>query len=72
MAISAADPLNLTGILDAGERVRAAARHRIVYHDGVPLAVRERDIVRELAPVDPRLAGEVSRALKPRRMPLVV
>ena len=72
VAISAADPLNLTGIVDAGERIRAAGRNRIAYHDGVPVAVREGDFVRELSPVDPRLAGEVSRALKPRRMPLVV
>ena len=72
VAISAADPLNLTGIVDAGERVRAAGRNRIAYHDGVPVAVREGDFVRELSAVDPRLAGEVSRALKPRRMPLVV
>ena len=71
-AISAADPVNLTGILDAGERIRAAARNRIVYHDGVPLAVREGDVVRELAPIDPQMAADVSRALKPRRQPLVV
>jgi ATP-dependent Lhr-like helicase len=72
IAISAADPLNLTGIVDAGERVRAAGRNRIVYHEGVPLAVREGDFVRELAPIDPRIAAGVSRALKPRRTPLVV
>ena len=72
MAISAADPINLTGILDAGERIRAAARNRIVYHDGVPLAVREGDVVRELTPIDPQMAADVSRALKPRRQPLVV
>jgi ATP-dependent Lhr-like helicase len=72
ITISAADPLNLTGIVDAGERVRAAGRNRIVYHEGVPLAVREGDFVRELAPIDPRIAAGVSRALKPRRTPLVV
>ena len=72
IAISAADPLNLTGIVDAGERVRAAGRNRIVYHEGVPLAVREGDFVRELAPIDPRIAGAVSRALRSRTTPLVV
>src|SRR5207247_3026966 len=39
LAISAADPLNLAGIVTAGERVRAAGRNRLVYRDGVPLAV---------------------------------
>jgi ATP-dependent Lhr-like helicase len=66
ITISGADPLNLAGIVTAGERVRAARRHRIVYRDGVPLAVREGDYVRELAPVDSRIADDVSRALKAR------
>jgi len=66
VAISAADPLNLAGIVTAGERIRAARRHRIVYRDGAPLAVREGDFVRELAPIDSRIAADVSRALKTR------
>jgi ATP-dependent Lhr-like helicase len=68
IAISAADPLNLTGIVTAGERVRTAARNRIVYRDGVPVAVREADITRYLGAVDASLTADVSRALKPRRM----
>ena len=35
ITISAADPLNLTGIVTAGERIRAARRNRIVYRDGI-------------------------------------
>jgi len=34
--------------------------------------VREGDFIRELAPVDPRIAADVSRALKPRRVPVAV
>ena len=67
--ISAADPLNLTGIVTAGERLRVAGRNRIVYRDGVPIAVREGEFVRELAPVDACIAAEVSRALKARLSP---
>jgi len=67
ITISAADPLNLTGIVTAGERIRVAGRNRIVYRDGAPLAVREGEFVRELAPIDPGIAAEVSRALKTRR-----
>jgi ATP-dependent Lhr-like helicase len=63
VAISAADPLNLAGIVTAGERIRAARRNRIVYRDGVPLAVVEQGLVRELAPIDAHLAADVARAL---------
>jgi ATP-dependent Lhr-like helicase len=49
VAISAADPLNLTGIVTAGERVRAASRTRIVYRDGAPLSVVEGEMAGPLA-----------------------
>jgi ATP-dependent helicase Lhr and Lhr-like helicase len=62
--ISAADPLNLAGIITSGDRLRAAGRNRIVYRDGVPIAVLEGDFVRELTPLDPSVAEDVSRALK--------
>jgi ATP-dependent Lhr-like helicase len=64
VVISTADPLNLAGIVTAGDRVRTAARNRIAYRDGVPLAVREGDVVRALADADPSISAEVTRALK--------
>jgi ATP-dependent Lhr-like helicase len=67
IVISAADPLNLAGIVNAGDRIRAARRTRIAYRDGTPIAVREGDFVRQLASVDPHSAADVSRALKARR-----
>jgi ATP-dependent Lhr-like helicase len=66
VTLSAADPLNLTGIVTAGERVRIAGRTRITYRDGVPLAALEGDLVRELASIDPAIAPDVTRALKGR------
>jgi ATP-dependent Lhr-like helicase len=72
LTISAADPLNLCGIVGAGDRVRAARRNRIVYRDGVPLAVMEGDVVRELAPIDPGIAADVSRAFGRRHRPAAV
>ncbi|HVD93911.1 MAG TPA: DEAD/DEAH box helicase [Vicinamibacterales bacterium] len=66
VVISTADPLNLAGVVTAGDRIRAAARNRLLYRDGVPQAVREGDFVRELAPVDPSIAAEISRALHRR------
>jgi ATP-dependent Lhr-like helicase len=72
IAISTADPLNLTGIVTAGERIRAAGGNRLVYRDGVALAVLEGDYQRGLAPMDPALAEEVSRALSRRRTPALL
>jgi ATP-dependent Lhr-like helicase len=69
VTISAADPLNLAGIVTSGERIRAARRSRLVYRDGVPLAVVERGFVRELAPFDAASADDLTRALKMRLAP---
>jgi len=69
VAVSGADPLNLAGIVTAGERIRAASRTRIVHRDGAPIAVAERGIVRELVPLDPATSAEVARVLKARFMP---
>jgi ATP-dependent Lhr-like helicase len=41
VAVSGADPLNLVGILTPGDTVAAVATNRILYRDGVPVAVRE-------------------------------
>jgi ATP-dependent Lhr-like helicase len=41
ISISAADPLNLTGIMTPGRRIPAYTGNRILYRDGVPIAVRE-------------------------------
>jgi ATP-dependent Lhr-like helicase len=70
--MSAADPLNLTGVITAGARVRAVTANRIVYRDGVPLAAMEGDFVRPLADVPPALAGEVASALAGRKVPAVL
>jgi ATP-dependent Lhr-like helicase len=64
VVISAADPLNLCGIVTAGDRVRAVRRSRIAYRDGVPVAVLEADVVRDLAPNDAASAGEIARVLR--------
>ncbi|HVD96600.1 MAG TPA: DEAD/DEAH box helicase [Cytophagaceae bacterium] len=41
VSVSAADPLNLTGILTPGRRIAGFAGNRILYRDGVPVAVME-------------------------------
>jgi ATP-dependent Lhr-like helicase len=72
MAISAADPLNLAGIVTAGERVRAVATNRLVYRDGVPLAALEGDYMRSLNEVEPALASSVATILVGRHMPSII
>ena len=66
--ISTADPLNLTGIVTAGERVRAAGGNRLAYRDGIPLGVMERDTQRALAPLDVADTAHLTRALSRRRV----
>ncbi|MGH7671756.1 MAG: DEAD/DEAH box helicase [Gemmatimonadales bacterium] len=41
VAVSGADPLNLVGILTPGDALPALAGNRILYRDGVPVAVKE-------------------------------
>jgi ATP-dependent helicase Lhr and Lhr-like helicase len=48
IAISAADPLNLIGILTPGPRIAAVTRHRILLRDGVPIAALKAGQVIEL------------------------
>lgn len=52
IGISAADPLNLAGIVTPGERIPALARNRVVYRDGIPVAALEKGAVRCCRPDD--------------------
>lgn len=49
ITISAADPLNLVGIVTPGDRIASITSTRILFEDGVPLAVLEGGTVRSLA-----------------------
>jgi len=51
VTICTADPLNLVGIVTAGDRLRAGSRNRIAYRDGVPVAVSEGEEFRPLVPL---------------------
>jgi ATP-dependent helicase Lhr and Lhr-like helicase len=71
MTISAADPLNLTGIVTPGDRVRTVAGNRIVYRNGVPLMAMEGDLLRPLCEIDPQIGGDVAAAAAGRRVPVM-
>jgi ATP-dependent helicase Lhr and Lhr-like helicase len=49
ITLSAADPLNLQGILTPGPRIASLTTNRILFHDGFPLAALEAGKIRKLA-----------------------
>ncbi len=65
IVISAADPLNLLGILTSGERIRATVSTRIAYRNGVAVSAMEGDYLRPLAEEDDE---EVATALAGRKV----
>jgi ATP-dependent Lhr-like helicase len=65
VAVGAADPLNLTGIVTPGERVAAIARSRVLYRDGVPVLALERGEVAPLTTASPTNAMVQALVRKP-------
>jgi ATP-dependent Lhr-like helicase len=63
VSISAADPLNLAGVLTPGARVPALAGNRVLYRDGVPIAVQVAGEAQFLAELDPAAAWQAHNAL---------
>ena len=66
IVISACDPLNLVGILTSGDRIRAIARTRIAFRDGIAVSVMEGDFLRPLVESD----MDVAMALAGRHVPV--
>jgi hypothetical protein len=52
IVLSAADPLNLAGIVTPDARVTAISRNRVLFRDGVAIAALEGGAVRRLADSD--------------------
>lgn len=63
VSLSAADPLNLVGVLLPGERVPALTGNRVLLRNGVPAAVQAGEAVRYLQPVDAPSEWEVRNLL---------
>jgi ATP-dependent Lhr-like helicase len=63
ITLSAADPLNLQGILTPGPRIAALTPNRILFHDGLPIAALEAGEIRKLS--DPSVSDlQIEMALK--------
>jgi ATP-dependent Lhr-like helicase len=70
VAVSGADPLNLTGIVTLGDRIRAAASSRVVYRNGIPVMAMEGDMLRTLADVDAPVLADAAALAAGRRVPV--
>ena len=63
ISLSAADPLNLTGIVTPGARVPALTNNRVLYRDGIPVAVHAGGQSDFLVPMEPGKEWEARQAL---------
>jgi ATP-dependent Lhr-like helicase len=63
VSISAADPLNLVGVLTPGPRIPALTGNRILFEDGLPAAVLAGGEMQILLPADPAKEWELRLAL---------
>ena len=54
VAISAADPLNLTGLVTPGQRVPSQPGLRVLYRDGIPIAHSAQGKISFLVPIEPQ------------------
>jgi ATP-dependent Lhr-like helicase len=69
LSVSGADPLNLLGILTPGTRLPALTGNRVLYRDGVPLAVHAGGEVRFLESIAPDAEWAARDALLRRQIP---
>ena len=72
VSLSAADPLNLVGILTPGARVPSLSGNRVLYRDGIPLAVYSGGEVRFLDKLDPKEQWDAQNLLLRRHVPAIL
>ncbi|HKP38951.1 MAG TPA: DEAD/DEAH box helicase [Pyrinomonadaceae bacterium] len=69
VSLSAADPLNLIGIVTPGGRLATSASNRVLFRDGVPIALLEAKEIRFLVELDAAEQWKARNALLRRRVP---
>src|SRR6266700_3688775 len=69
ISISAADPLNLVGIITPGSRLSTSASNSVLYRDGVPIAVLEAKEIRFLVEMNTADQWRARNALLRRHVP---
>jgi ATP-dependent Lhr-like helicase len=69
ISISAADPLNLIGVITPGSRLSSVASNRVLYRDGVPIAILEGKELRFLAEMSAADQWQARNALLRHHVP---
>jgi ATP-dependent helicase Lhr and Lhr-like helicase len=69
VSLSAADPLNLLGVLTPGDKLPRLSGNRVLFHNGVPVAVQSGGEVRYLKPLDAKTEWEVKNLLIRKQKP---
>jgi ATP-dependent Lhr-like helicase len=69
VSLSAADPLNLAGVITPGQRLPALASNRVLYQDGVPIALLAAGEVRFLEKLEAAAEWEAKNMLLRRAIP---
>jgi ATP-dependent Lhr-like helicase len=72
VSLSAADPLNLVGILSPGARLPALTGNRVLYRDGVPIALLAGGEARFLEQLAPEAEWRARNALVRRQVPSIL
>jgi len=72
VSLSGADPLNLVGILTPGARLPSLSGNRLLYRDGIPIALLGGGEVSFLVELPPREQWEVRNLLLRRHVPAVL
>jgi len=72
VSLSGADPLNLLGILTPGARLPSLSGNRILYRDGIPVAVFAGGEVRFLEKMEAKEQWEAQNLLLRRHVPAVL
>jgi ATP-dependent helicase Lhr and Lhr-like helicase len=72
LSLSAADPLNLIGILTPGARLPALTGNRLLYRDGLPVAVLAAGEVKFMQELDAKDAWQAHNVLLRRHVPALL
>ena len=72
ISVSAADPLNLAGIITPGGRITAHSANRVLYRDGTPVAALESGETRFLVEMSKAMEWKAKNALLRRITPPVL
>jgi ATP-dependent Lhr-like helicase len=69
ISLSGADPLNLVGVLSPGAKLPALTGNRVLYRDGLPIALQVAGEVRFLETLPPDEEWAARNALQRRQVP---